>query len=503
MLFPLLGLVYFLAFSPQAVLSIFHLISYSFIQQCGPFNVSFSGGTPPPELPLTLTVLPFGSTPLAFTIPQSAWDNSTGSGSYVAFLPLPEGVSLIASLDDALGNSAALASEVLQIGSSHNTSCISNAAITTTPPAFHLLNASVSQCSPFSVTRNTTSPDYSISVRVFIPEGLSSWLQSTSFYSSLDQGVDTFTFIMNVARGFQVALLFVDGKGNRQVSNLLSVAGDESSPSKCLEIASTSTAAATSRDLSLSRPAAIAIAVASSVIVVVILALGVFIIRRERRKFAALRGSAIDSIQNHDQSGEPNATVSPPVPPQPPRLPPCASIAGETADPVDLPSTTSPRSSVFSPFVPSTLGLGRCQSNSSRRASIRTKSTIGSPNSRPLGDLDIATLLEVASVKHREAETDTRPNSLTVIPAVPQPCLASSFGLRAKRLSSGWRRSRRDQDVPLSPLGGVSGVPTTTRGPYVEVQDTRVATPMADDLSRQGTSRDAGARSRSKIQFRF
>lgn len=251
MLFPLLGLVYFLAFSPQAVLSIFQLISYSFIQQCGPFNISFSGGVPPPDLPLTLTVLPFGSTPLSFTLPQSAWDNSTDTGSYVAFLPLPEGVSLIASLDDAFGNSAALASQVLQISSSHNTSCLSNTSITTTPPAFQLLDTNVSQCSPFSVTRKTTSPDYSISVRVFIPEGLSYWLQSISFDSS--QGVDIYTFIMNVARGIQVALLFVDGKGNRQVSNLLSVAGDENSPTKCLEITSTSTAA--DSHLSLSRSA--------------------------------------------------------------------------------------------------------------------------------------------------------------------------------------------------------------------------------------------------------
>lgn len=246
----------------------------------------------------------------------------------------------------------------------------------------------------------------------------------------------------------------------------------------------------------------IAIAVASSVIVVVILMLGVFTIRRERRKVTVLRGSTIDSIQNHDQSGEPGATVSPPVPPRPSRLPPSVPIAGEPADPVDLPSA-SPRSSVFSPFVPSTLGVRGGQSSSSRNASIKTKSTIGSPNSRPLGDLDIAGLLEVASVKHRETETDTRPNSSIFIPAVPQPCLASSIGLRVKRLSSGWRRSPRDQDVPLSPLSGLSGVPTTTRGPYVMGQDTRVATPKAEDLSRRGASRGADAQSRGKIRFRF
>ncbi len=253
MLFPLLGLVYFLTFSPQAVLSVFQLVSYSPIQQCGPFNVSFAMGTPPTALPLTLTVLPFNSTPLVFTIPQSAWDNSTASGSYVAFLPLLEGVSLIASLNDALGNSAALASDVIQIRSSDNTSCISTAANTTTPPTFQLLDTTVSQCSPFSVTRNSHSLDYPISVRVFIPTGLSSKLPRTSFYSN--QGVDTFTFIMSVARGFQVALLFDDGQGNRQVSDLLSVAGGESFPSKCLQITSTTstTSTATASASSLSR----------------------------------------------------------------------------------------------------------------------------------------------------------------------------------------------------------------------------------------------------------
>lgn len=252
MLIPLLGLVYFLAFSPQPVLSVFEFISYSPIQQCGPFNISFSGGVPPPALPLTLTVLPFNLTPLAFTIPQSAWDNSTASGSFATFLPLPEGVSLMASLDDALGNNAALVSEVIQIGTSNKTSCISTAASVTTPPTFRLLNTTVSQCSPISVTRNTSSPDYSISVRVFIPTGLSSWLESTSFYSS--QGVDTYTFTMSVARGFEVALLFVDGQGNHQVSNLLSVTGDESTPTKCLENNSTtSTATARASASSLSR----------------------------------------------------------------------------------------------------------------------------------------------------------------------------------------------------------------------------------------------------------
>lgn len=238
--------------------------------------------------------------------------------------------------------------------------------------------------------------------------------------------------------------------------------------------------------------------------VVVILVLGILFIRRERRKLAALREHPIDTTQNHGRSGELDPTVSLPVPPQPSRMPPFARIAGVPADPVDL-SVTSPRSSLFSPFIPSSSGLRRSQSNGSRHGSIRTKSTIGSPNSRPLVDLDIAGLLEVASVKHQEGDTETRPNPFVEIPAVPPPSLSSS--LKVNRLSSGWKRSHRDQDVPLSHLGSPSGVSPATRGPSVMAQDTRVATPKTDELSSQGassiSSRDAGARSQHKTPVRF
>ncbi|KAH9065370.1 hypothetical protein EDB87DRAFT_1679854 [Lactarius vividus] len=505
MLFPLLGLVYFLAFSPRAVLSVFQLISYSPIQQCGPFNISFAGGTPPAALPLTLTVLPFNSTPLVFTIPQSAWDTSTASGSYVAFLPLKEGVSLMASLDDASGNSAALTSEVIQVHPSDNTSCISNTANTTAPSTFQLLDGTVSQCSPFSVARISSSLDYPISVRVFVPTGLSSTLQRTSFYSS--QGVDIFTFVMSVARGFQVALLFDDGQGNPQVSGLLSVAGGASNPTKCLRTTFT-TSTATASASSLSRSAVIAIAVTSSVIVVVILILGIFFIRRERRKLAALRGDPIEAIQNHGQFCEPGPVFNPPDPPRPSRKPPFFPVPRTPADPMDLPAT-SPRSSVFSPFVPSSLGFRRSRSNSSRNPSIRTKSSVGGSNSRPLVDLDIAELLEVASVTHREAEMETQSNSSRRIPAstlaVPPSSLAPP--LKSRRSSSGRKRRHQDLDVPLSPLGRFSGVSLATRGSSALALDSRAATPKNGDLSSQGTSstssRNVGVRSRSKKPTRF
>ena len=238
MLLALLELLGFLAFVPQAALSVFDLVAYSPIRQCDPFNVSFYGGQPPAALPLTLTVVPFNSTPISFTIPESAWDNATNSGSYSTFLPLPAGVALMASLDDAAGNGAAPVSEVIQVQPSNDTSCISTEMAV--PAIFQLVGSTVSQCTPFTVSRNSSSLANRLSVRAFVPTALSSSLHMVAFHAS--QATDTFTYTMSVAQGFQVALLFDDGQGNHQVSDLLSVMGGESSPSECLSASSTPSA---------------------------------------------------------------------------------------------------------------------------------------------------------------------------------------------------------------------------------------------------------------------
>ena len=249
----LLGLLCFLVFAPRCALSVFQSIAYSRVEQCGPFNVSFFGGTRPTALPLTLTVIPFNSTPLAFTIPDSAWNNSTTSGSFATFLPLPAGVTLMASLDDAEGNSAALTSEVFQVLPSTNTSCVSSD--TAAPAPFRLVNSTVSQCLPFSVSRNTSSANSRLSTRAFVPTSLSSKLRQTALHKT--QGVDTFTYIMSVVEGIYVALLFDDGQGNRQVSDLLLVGGG---PTRCLQTSSALPTATPSGSEGVSRSAIFAIA---------------------------------------------------------------------------------------------------------------------------------------------------------------------------------------------------------------------------------------------------
>ena len=163
----------------------------------------------------------------------------------------------MASLDDAAGSSAAITSDVIQVLPSTDSSCISPNQ--TTPAVFQLVDDVVSQCSPFNISRNTSSSDHSLSVRVFIPESLSFSLRWINFHTS--QGVDTFTYIMDVASGLRVAMLFDDGQGTRQVSDLISVGGGASSPSKCLQTSSAQSAAATQVGVGgLSRSATSAIA---------------------------------------------------------------------------------------------------------------------------------------------------------------------------------------------------------------------------------------------------
>jgi hypothetical protein len=149
--------------------------------------------------------------------------------------PLPAGVALIASLDDASGNSAALASEIIHIQSSTNTSCIATNNATTAP--FRLIDGAVSQCASFHVSRNSSSLGHPLSTRVFIPTGLSYKLQSSAFQTN--QSLDMFTFVMGAAQGLPVALLFDDSQGNRQVSDLLDVRGGPSTSSGCLRASAT------------------------------------------------------------------------------------------------------------------------------------------------------------------------------------------------------------------------------------------------------------------------
>jgi hypothetical protein len=388
-------------------------------------------------------------------------------------------------VDDAEGNSAALVSGVIQVEPSTDTSCLpSNTAA---PSPFRLLSSTVNQCFPFSVSQNTSSFDQSLSTRVFISMGLTSKLQLEA--SRKSQTVETFTFIMSVVGGYYVALLFDDNKGNRRVSDLLLV-GD--GPSGCLHSGSASpTAVAPARSQSISRSAifaisgtyladsfhirsaVIAISVTSTTAVLIVVILGIFFLRRERRKLVEDLSGAVQNRRSIPRS----LRLSPPAPPKPAR----ASIPGmvpHSPAPVDpvypqemfvISSTESrrarqsSRSTILAPFSPtrSLRSMKSRSSTKSRSASTRTRSS--TKGNRHFADLDIAGLLEAASEQMAATESpygypSASPHTVTPAhtlsnPSIPPSPSVSSYGA-GNPLPD--RLSHHDPDVPLSPMSRYS-----------------------------------------------
>ncbi|KAI0269881.1 hypothetical protein BC834DRAFT_967609 [Gloeopeniophorella convolvens] len=492
MLFASLVLAGVLALGPQAALSAFHSISFSPIDQCGPFNISFSGGEPPAALPLTLTVVPFNSTPIAITIPASAWDDATSTGAYVTFLPLPAGETLVASLDDAAGNSVALVSDVIRIQPSSNTSCLSSNS-TAIPTPYFTFDTQLAQCQQFDVSWDATGSTQRPSVRAFIPLGQSMYLKAAG--SGASQAPATTSYTVDIARGSQVALLLDDGQGGQQVSDLLTVEGDTSSSGACLEGDSKESHATTGgisapSNSGLSRPVIIAIVAGISTAVFGVLVLALIFVRRERRRrtarFAEALEAGLQSGGQHDGSHAPAPSESARTRPEMPR----SRVLADPPYPTEqfmTPSLRSPvslssRSSIFTPFVPSVSGSNR---QSRTTASIRSKSTVTEPRVRSITDLDIASMLEMASSAQSEPGTlrgyqYTSPSLLAAALAStsPAPALIPPPPSAVVR-PLGQKRSQQELDVPSSPLGRLSEVSLDSRRrPSIPILDTVVIEPV-------------------------
>lgn len=211
---------------PQAVLARFKF-SLSAVEQCGPVNITFSGNDPSADaIPITFTILPFNSTPISIPIPN-AMTNS--SGVYVTFLPLPEGTTFIASLDNAAADNTGKVTDVIKVlpSSTGNTTCLPAAVANTDRFIF---DDSVFQCELFNVSYDPTIVPRPPSIRSFIPLGGSDRINLTSRPSE-----GTASYTMTAEHGTQIVLLFDDGQNHRQTSPLLTVGGDSTSSTQCLQ----------------------------------------------------------------------------------------------------------------------------------------------------------------------------------------------------------------------------------------------------------------------------
>ncbi|TCD70745.1 hypothetical protein EIP91_001774 [Steccherinum ochraceum] len=220
-------LTLFLVLGPQAVQSRFNTISFSSVEQCGSFSLNFSGGKPPSSLPLTLTVVPFNSTPISIIIPSFSWNSTTATGAAVTFLPLPAGAEFVASLDDALGRPTGLVSDVIAVEPSTNASCLLAAPPT---PRYTLPDVGAfTQCSPFNISYQPGVVDVPPTIRAFVPKN-----ESVLVNLVAAEGSGQATYTMDAAQGERVVLMLSDDTGFHQSSDLFVVNGDNSSSMGCL-----------------------------------------------------------------------------------------------------------------------------------------------------------------------------------------------------------------------------------------------------------------------------
>ncbi|KII90764.1 hypothetical protein PLICRDRAFT_544993 [Plicaturopsis crispa FD-325 SS-3] len=294
-----------LAFGPLAVRSFDHL-TFSPVEQCGPFSISLTGSKESPTLPLTLTVIPFNSSaPLSIPISAGQWQDMTSSpsGANISFLPFAAGTSFVASVDDVNGQAVTTVSDVIGVQPSNTSSCVS---ANTTASYPYTLTGTPTQCGAFNVSSDPNVVSGVKSVRAFIPKGPAFLLNRTSPNSS--------SYVMSVKRGLQVVMLVSDGSSHQQTTSLETVQGDSTSSTACLPVQSNQKSAQQNKP-ALSSGAIIAIAVGSGGAVLVLGFVMLVYIRRERRARNTRR-----AVRDNEK-GIPPFPSQPPLPPLPPEPP--------------------------------------------------------------------------------------------------------------------------------------------------------------------------------------
>jgi len=121
----------------------------------------------------------------------------------------------------------------------------------------------------------------------------------------------------------------------------------------------------------------------------------------------------------------------------------------------------SSRSTILAPIPASSLRSAKSLSSITRSVSTRTKHSIRGAHLRPLEDLDIAGLLEVASRQTAATEVPrgypaASPHTVTpvVTPTMPPSPSVSAHSMGNSPISPA--HGHLGSDVPLSPLSGLS-----------------------------------------------
>ncbi|KAF5340772.1 hypothetical protein D9611_007506 [Ephemerocybe angulata] len=223
-----------LLFTAQVVSA---LLSFDFpagtVRQCEPLSLRLAGiPTADAQRPAALSILPLGFPPVVF--PFASRLNVPTDTLLLAALPLPAGTRFLAALEDSQGRPISRVSSMMTIAPSLPDGTNDPACLNPAAPAplrrFTLLD-NPTQCTEFGLQYNSTAVRQVPRVRAYVPGDIILQLNS----SVDDPTAGLARYVMTVSRDRNVMLLFDGGNGIRETTSLITVSGDASSPSDCLQ----------------------------------------------------------------------------------------------------------------------------------------------------------------------------------------------------------------------------------------------------------------------------
>lgn len=207
--------------------------SFSAPTSCDNLTISWSGGNGPFELLIT----PFFHVPQNISIPDSAHDDSTNSGSFSLQLQIPPGQRFLLTMSDSQGFESGGTSDILTVGSSISGD---NCNLTEPAPDFTFqANSALQQCRTFTFSDyyNAAQP---VRILGLIPLGR---------HFELDPPIsssDSFDWTANVLDGTSITFIMTDSEGRKGGSSDLRTVGI-SDDSSCIDSSSPSSTASSTQ----------------------------------------------------------------------------------------------------------------------------------------------------------------------------------------------------------------------------------------------------------------
>jgi len=250
----------FALFSPLAA-TVGFTPFYSPTTQCGPFTVNWGASNVTTGPPFILLILPFDAPAAILKLPDSSFDATTKTGKYTLDkLPLKSGAQFVVTMDDGYGmcvsppirlgaltrpsgphlptgRGTGGVSLIQTVGSSSDASCLT--ADVSSMSSFFTLNPAIpSQCSPQTVSWNSTRYREPPDIRGLIPGGQSFTLDRPTSNSTTQTAWD-----VHIREGTQLLFLVqpaasiqnTSGDGDARTGPLITVTGKSSLGDTCLD----------------------------------------------------------------------------------------------------------------------------------------------------------------------------------------------------------------------------------------------------------------------------